>query len=139
MKGKSILVVEDEDTVRRVICRLLSSAGFTVHSADSPRTALAHSMKYKRLDLLIADVILPGMDGKSLADILSEDNPGMKVLFISGYPEEAFARSGILPAEANFLQKPFASVSLEEMICRMLAEETLVLADSEPIQKGAHT
>lgn len=119
MNRKRILVVEDEECVRQVLCRQLSAAGFSVSAAGSPRTALTGASG--EVDLLITDVILPGMNGKSLAELLSRRNPAMKVLFISGYEEEDFARSGILPQGANFLQKPFTSMSLGESIDRILS------------------
>lgn len=128
MNRKRILVVEDEESVRQVLCRQLSAAGFAVSSAGSPRTALTGAGANGEVDILITDVILPGMNGKSLAELLSRRNPAMKVLFISGYEGEYFARSGILPLGANFLQKPFTSMSLEKSIERILGGSSAVPA-----------
>jgi two-component system cell cycle sensor histidine kinase/response regulator CckA len=140
--GKTILIVEDEETVREVIGRLLTNAGYTVYSADSPQTALVNAKAFGKIDLLITDVILPGMNGKCLADILVRGNGEMKVLYISGYAEDAFVHNGILAEETNFLQKPFASASLAGKISEILHEPAADLGipgDAAQLSDGPNT
>jgi two-component system cell cycle sensor histidine kinase/response regulator CckA len=105
--SESILVVEDEEAVRKMIEMVLTQAGYAVHSESGPPSAIRYAQMADRLDFLITDVILPGMSGKSMADAIMEKHPGMKVLFISGYTEDSIVQHGVLAEGISFLQKPF--------------------------------
>ena len=105
--AETILVVEDQDQVRKMICLMLKQQGYFIIEAENGQkgieTALSHNGK---IDLLITDVVMPGLNGKELFNELSKSMPDLKVLFISGYPREIISYHGILEEGLNFLQKP---------------------------------
>ena len=119
-KGKSetILVVEDEDIVRDMMHEVLISYGFSVLEADSGEKALKWDSE--EVDLLITDVIMPGISGAELADRFLERNPEAKVLFVSGYTGDEIARHGNLNENMMFLQKPFSPQTLVETVHKIL-------------------
>lgn len=103
-----VLVVEDEPEVRGLLCRVLQSAGYSVESATNGKEALPYlEDSRERFDLLVTDVIMPLMGGKQLAEQFAVRSPSTRVLFISGYTNDAIARHGVINQEVNFLQKPF--------------------------------
>jgi PAS domain S-box-containing protein len=103
-----ILLVEDEDSVRRLITGILKSGGYTVLEAMNAGDALVICEKHKEaIDLMITDVIMPNMSGAELAARLADTRPDMKVLFMSGYPDEAVVNHGIIDHVNAFIQKPF--------------------------------
>jgi PAS domain S-box-containing protein len=108
-----ILVVEDDDMVRQLAVRALESAGYAVKSASRPQ-AVIESVGERPLpfDLLVTDIVMPGMSGKELASQLLACSPGLRVLYISGYTEDAIAHHGELDAGVEFLAKPFSPVEL---------------------------
>ena len=113
LAGKRILVVEDEDPVRAILCRVLTQTGYRVLEASTPRDALYRFGKSKEtVDLLVTDLVMPEMDGYELAAQLRSMQPGLRVLYISGYSPEAYENKGILRPGAHFLQKPFDTKSL---------------------------
>jgi two-component system, cell cycle sensor histidine kinase and response regulator CckA len=103
-----ILVVEDEDFVREVTCEVLLSAGYVVLRA---RTAAEAVRLFPRngegLQLLLTDVVLPGRSGQALAEELRAISPGLKTIFISGYPEVQISTQGLHEAGTFYLPKPF--------------------------------
>lgn len=102
-----ILLVEDEDAVRAFSARALTNKGYTILTADSAETALSMFEKNQDIDLLITDMIMPGMDGASLAKIIHEKNSKIKIILMSGYSEE-IARKDLADADYfHFLSKPF--------------------------------
>ena len=103
-----LLVVEDEDGVRRVVERILTGHGHEVLTAAHPDEALAIASQGTPIDMLITDVVMPGMSGPQLAARLTEQQPGLPVLFISGYTDSP----GELPRGAHLLRKPFTSAAL---------------------------
>jgi PAS domain S-box-containing protein len=105
--SEAILIVEDEEAVRRIIEMVLVQAGYSVHSEGNPAAAIRYAQMAERIDFLVTDVILPGLTGKSMADVITERHPRMKVLFISGYTEDAIVQHGVLSEGISFLQKPF--------------------------------
>ncbi|MEM1206349.1 MAG: ATP-binding protein, partial [Acidobacteriota bacterium] len=105
--GGVVLVTEDDLSVRSVIVRLLRAAGYEVHEADSPAVALGLQAQGQRFDLLITDIVMPEMDGNELARRLTEGQPDLQILYISGYNPEAYERQGMLRPGEHFLQKPF--------------------------------
>lgn len=108
-----ILVVEDETEVREFTVRILTRLGYTVHQAGNSREALELCSAEKlQPDLLISDVVMPGLNGMELARLLKKKCPGLKVIFITGYTEETISDIGIIDLKDNLLQKPFSSRDL---------------------------
>jgi two-component system cell cycle sensor histidine kinase/response regulator CckA len=111
---ETILVVEDEEAIRSLVLRILGGAGYTVLTAVNADDALSASERHKGdIHLLLTDVIMPGMDGKTFVDRLRVLRPGIRVLYMSGYADNAIARHGVLESGNNFIGKPFAK---EEII-----------------------
>ena len=111
---ETILLVEDDDSVRGLADRILRRLGYTVVAAENGGEALliARRRNLTSIDLLLTDVIMPQMSGSDLADELRRVHPELKVLFMSGYSEEAVVANGVLQAGAALLEKPFTSPSL---------------------------
>jgi CheY-like chemotaxis protein len=120
-RGETVLLVEDEDAVRAISVLLLESLGYRVLEAASAEEALrlVGAGRYK-LDLLMTDVVMPGRNGRELAEALRRQDPGLKVLFQSGYTGEAVAGHGIVEAEMAFLQKPFTLDALAKKVRAVL-------------------
>ena len=115
--SETILLVEDEETVRRIVRRILEARGYTVLEAISGPMALAVDESHKQaIDLLITDLVMPDMGGRQLAETLKARRPGMETIFISGYTNDAIVRNGNLPAGAAFLQKPFSPQALSKIV-----------------------
>jgi two-component system, cell cycle sensor histidine kinase and response regulator CckA len=114
---ETILLVEDEDPVREVTALLLESLGYEVLQVSNAKDAinLVENTRAK-IDLLFTDVIMPGMSGRELVEALRLHDPGLKVLFQSGYTDDMVIRHGILRAEVAFLQKPFTVDALAKKI-----------------------
>ncbi len=112
-RGETVLLVEDEAPVRAVTALLLKSLGYGVREAADAEGALRLvDGDGEKFDLLMTDVVMPGMTGRELADVLRRRDPGLKVLFQSGYAGEEVVRHGIVEAEVAFLQKPFTRDAL---------------------------
>ncbi|MFL5496826.1 MAG: MASE1 domain-containing protein [Gemmatimonadales bacterium] len=106
--GELILVVEDEETVRRTVARGLAEAGYRViEAASGPQAIDLAGRSADRIALLLTDVVMPGMSGRELAATLGELLPGIPVLFTSGYTDSEIVRRGLLAPGAAFLPKPF--------------------------------
>jgi PAS domain S-box-containing protein len=106
--SETILVVEDEEGVRSLVCETLKSKGYNVLDARGPSEALTIVEHYvEPIHMLLTDVVMPQMSGKELAKRLSTVRPGAKVLYMSGYTDDAIVRHGVLEAGTFFLQKPF--------------------------------
>jgi PAS domain S-box-containing protein len=113
----SILLVEDDEMVRRMVLRLLEDLGYKVACAGSPLDALALCRKPDfPVDLLITDVVMPGMNGRELWENVKALRPGTGVLFMSGYTSDEIAGRGILDGEARFLNKPFTQRGLSQAV-----------------------
>ena len=105
----TILVVEDEEPVRALVCRLLEKAGYVVLAAATGEQALDVEAGHDGpIDLLFTDVILPGMSGRELAGLLAIRRPGMPVLYASGYNEEIAIARGVLEPGISYLPKPYS-------------------------------
>lgn len=116
-----VLLVEDEEAVRRGGKRMLETRGYTVHEAGSGVEALDIMEELDgAVDIVVSDVVMPEMDGPSLLRELRKNHPDLKFIFVSGYAEDAFARN--LPADAKFgfLPKPFSLKQLAEAVREML-------------------
>jgi signal transduction histidine kinase/ActR/RegA family two-component response regulator len=120
----TILVVEDEDAVRYLACRVLRGNGYRVLEAADPAAALRIvQAEAQPIDLLVTDIVMPGMSGPVLAERLVAARPDLKVLYITGYAEEAIERQGALPAGGALLEKPFTAQQLADSARRALATE----------------
>jgi DNA-binding NtrC family response regulator len=108
--------------VREMAVELLESAGYRVLVADHPATA-CNLVKERgdSVELLVTDVMMPGMNGQELYESLLNPLPHLKVLYISGYTNELFVHNGTLEEGINFLQKPFSAERLLERVGRVLA------------------
>ncbi|GAA2707553.1 hybrid sensor histidine kinase/response regulator [Actinoplanes palleronii] len=121
--GRRVLVVEDEEAVREIVCRLLVKAGYRVFAAPHPAEALRMCRDDGlAFDLLLTDVIMPGMSGTQLAAELRRDRPGLPVLFMSGYTSGPAPGGQELPADAPLLRKPFEKQSLLNEVYRLVTE-----------------
>jgi CheY-like chemotaxis protein len=106
--SEKVLLVEDEASVREVTELALRHHGYVVLSATCGKEALHIAAEHEcDLTLLLTDVVMPGMNGRQLADVLKSKCPSLKVLYMSGYTTDAAVRYGILEGESNLLQKPF--------------------------------
>jgi PAS domain S-box-containing protein len=114
---ETILLVEDEDAVRALTRRILEQFGYTVVEAPGGADALRFTERYSGpLDLLVTDVVLPGLNGRELAERLERMRPGLRVLYLSGYTDDAVVAHGVLHAEVAFLQKPFTMEALARKV-----------------------
>jgi CheY-like chemotaxis protein len=119
--SETILLVEDEDGVRSLAKRVLEGHGYQVLEARHGREALSLGEQLQvRIDLLATDVVLPQMSGRELAERLTPLRPHMKVLYLSGYMDDAIVRHGLLHAEVPFLQKPYTPETLAQKIREVL-------------------
>jgi len=124
---ETILLVEDEPALLELSERLLKGAGYRVFSTGNPTQALALAQTSKEhLDLLVTDLVMPDMDGRKLHDALNCLRPGLRSLYISGYPVDTITQQGILPRGISFLQKPFTHRELLVMVRRALEEDLSV-------------
>jgi CheY-like chemotaxis protein len=118
---ETILLVEDEDAVRALARRVLQDCGYTIVEARDGATAVSLGEQHRgRLHLVVTDVILPGMGGREAAERLLKLQPNVKVLFLSGYTDDAVVRHGILEAEVALLQKPFSPMALAQKVREVL-------------------
>ena len=116
-------MVEDEDMLRESICRSLKIYGYTVLAARHGGEALLLCERHPGpIHLLLTDVVMPQMNGRDLADRLTPLRPDMKVLYMSGYTENAIVRHGVLETDIFFIQKPFRTKKLMEKIREILDE-----------------
>jgi signal transduction histidine kinase len=111
--AETVLVVEDQALLRKLEHSMLEQYGYRVLSAENPERGLEIAGGYGGvIDLLVTDVILPGMNGRAFAELLGKTRPGIKVLFVSAYTEDVVTHHGELPTGIHFLQKPFTQDAL---------------------------
>ncbi|MDE3155449.1 MAG: PAS domain S-box protein [Acidobacteriota bacterium] len=123
--SEAILVVEDEDGVRVLISRVLRRGGYQVTEARTPDEALRLAGEQERtIDLMLTDVVMPGMNGAALADAMAERRPGLKVLFMSGYSEPDLLARSLQRPGAQLLRKPFSPAVLIDAVAQALARRT---------------
>jgi len=119
--GETVLVVEDEPVVRGVILEMLGEQGYrTIEAADGP-SGLRLLRMDQRIDLLVTDVGLPGMNGRQLADLARETRPDLKILFITGYAESVAIADGFLQPGMEMITKPFDLDNLSRRIRDMVS------------------
>jgi PAS domain S-box-containing protein len=127
---ETILLVEDESNLRRLARQYLETQGYQILEAEDGAAALQIADGHQgSIDLLLTDVVMPGMNGRELAEQISAQRPETRVLYMSGYTENAIGHDGLLDAGVNLLQKPFSLPTLKERVRELL--------DSEPLPKEA--
>jgi DNA-binding response OmpR family regulator len=119
---ETVLLAEDEQMVRAVTARMLREHGYTVLEAESGDDALrlARAFGPQRVSLLVTDVVMPGMSGKKLVEELRREAPGLRVVYISGYPQEELGRNRELEPGVAFLSKPFSGATLAAKVREIL-------------------
>ncbi|MBN1580585.1 MAG: GAF domain-containing protein [Anaerolineae bacterium] len=121
--SETILLVEDEDMVRRLARRILLQCGYTVLDARNGHEAISTCKQHPDpIHLLITDIVMPYMSGRELAERLMPIRPNMKVLYVSGHTDDAIVRHGVERSEIAFLQKPFTLHSLTHKVRQVLGE-----------------
>jgi two-component system cell cycle sensor histidine kinase/response regulator CckA len=122
---ETLLIVENEAAIRNLLQMALRKNGYTVLAAESGHEALELVRVHAGpLDLLITDVMMPDMDGPELVRQLTTIRPETRTLFMSGYMDDALGEHGILPANVNFIQKPFSP--------RVIAQKVRDILDGAP-------
>jgi PAS domain S-box-containing protein len=124
--SETILLVEDEKGVRELAREYLTSSGYTVIEAEDGHTALElAAMHVGPIHLLLTDVVMPGISGRELAERVGQIRPGIKIIYMSGYTDQAVVHHGILENDAILLQKPFTLMTLAGKLREMLAVPSL--------------
>jgi two-component system cell cycle sensor histidine kinase/response regulator CckA len=114
---ETILLVEDDERVRKLVHEMLMRSGYTVILASSPEEALNLAVSVTdRVDLLLTDVVMPGMSGRLLAERIADRHPEIRVLYMSGYTDDAIVHHGVLDPGVAFLQKPFTPATFARAI-----------------------
>jgi CheY-like chemotaxis protein len=114
---ETILLAEDEAEVRELAAEILQQAGYTVLQAEHGPAALRVSLRHEApIQLLLTDVVMPGMNGRDLANRLRQVRPGLQILYMSGYTDEVLGRHGVVDSSIAFLQKPFTADTLLQAV-----------------------
>jgi CheY-like chemotaxis protein len=119
-EGETVLVVEDDDAVRMLVVDVLKDLGYRVSEAIDGTQALPLIEGKSRIDLLVTDVGLPGLNGRQLAEIAIAARPSLKVLFITGYAATAASRADFLAPGMEMITKPFAIDDLAQKVKEIL-------------------
>jgi signal transduction histidine kinase len=120
LDGETVLIVEDDPAVRVLVCAVLGELGYAFVEAWDADSAVPILNSTQRIDLLISDVGLPGMNGRQLAEVGRQYRPGLKVLFITGYAEHAAVRGGFLDSGMQMITKPFTFDLLTAKVREMI-------------------
>jgi PAS domain S-box-containing protein len=118
---ETVLVVEDEEMVRKLVCETLETYGYEVIEAQSPNDGLQLASAEDKIHLLLTDVIMPEMNGRELYQKVAAAQPGIRVLYMSGYTDNVIVHHGMLDEGVNFLQKPFTVHNLIRKIRQVLS------------------
>jgi PAS domain S-box-containing protein len=138
---ETVLIVEDQPDVRRMALSILQANGYRLLEAGNAEQALKLSTNYHgKIDLLVTDVIMPGLNGRQLADRLVEERPGLKVLYTSGYTADVIALHGSLEPGMEYLPKPFGAAQLSAKVLELLASRKprtkILLIDDDTAVRG---
>ena len=121
---QTILLVEDEDMVRGLMCEVLEREGYRVLACSNPAEGIEESQRHAgQIDLLLTDVVMPGMNGREMADRIHEIMPQLRVVFMSGYTQQALTQQGEVDPKFEYLQKPFTLKSLTQKLVTMLEKK----------------
>jgi PAS domain S-box-containing protein len=120
---ETVLLVEDEESVRQLVRELLEAQGYQILEAENGEEALRIAGTHSEIDLLITDVVMPGMSGRELTSRLCASHPHTKLLYLSGYTEDAIVHEGVLDPGTAFLQKPFTLQTLSRKVREVLGSE----------------
>ena len=119
--AETILLVENEYALRELMRRFLEGSGYAVLNARDGDEALSVATAHPTpIDLLLTDVVMPGLNGRELAARLSSVRPGARVIFMSGYTDEAVTRHGVLDPGAAYVQKPFTPEAIARKVREVL-------------------
>ena len=121
MTAPRILAVDDDPLTLKFLARVLAGAGYEVTRAASGAEAL-RACAGRAFDVALVDVVMPGMSGRELSERLATSHAGMKVLYMSGYTDDAVVLHGVLAEEMAFLQKPFTINALARKVRALLDE-----------------
>jgi signal transduction histidine kinase/CheY-like chemotaxis protein len=130
--GKTVLVVDDAEALRELASRLLQRQGHTVLLAANAEEARAMFERNASIDVLLTDVVMPGTSGLELTRLLVAEHPALKVIYMSGYTEDAILQRGVLNSEVAFLEKPFTADTLGRKISELFAPQA-----AAPENRGA--
>jgi CheY-like chemotaxis protein len=120
----TVLLVEDDERVRRAVRRMLERVGYEVLEAIDGEAGLALAKSYEgRIDVVVTDLMMPRMDGRTLAAALSTVLPRAHIVFTSGYTDDAVLRRGLVESAQPFLQKPFTGEQLAHTISALINSE----------------
>ncbi|HEX9849256.1 hybrid sensor histidine kinase/response regulator [Candidatus Deferrimicrobium sp.] len=118
---KTVLIVEDEESILKLSCAVLGGYGYAVLAARGGEDGLRIAGKHEgEISLLLTDVVMPGMGGRELYERILQQRPKIKVLYMSGYTDKAIVRRGVLDPGTSFLQKPFSPISLARKVKEVL-------------------
>jgi CheY-like chemotaxis protein len=120
-KRQTILLVEDEEMVRVLMCEVLEREGYEVLPCANPKEGIEMSKRHGgHIDLLLTDVVMPGMNGREMANRIHEILPQLLVVFMSGYTEHALTEEGQVDPKFEYLQKPFTLKMLAQKLAKVL-------------------
>jgi CheY-like chemotaxis protein len=119
--GETVLIVEDDHSVRLLMVDVLTELGYRAIEASDAKTALPIIESSSQIDLLVTDVGLPGLNGRQLAEIARERRPALRVLFVTGYAAQAAVRSEFLAPGMDMITKPFAMDVFGAKVRHMIA------------------
>lgn len=119
---QTIIVVDDEPEIRKLVSAILDKAGYRVFSADTGENAIRMFKQHPETDLLLTDVVAPGMSGPMIADEISALNPNIKVLFMSGYDSTQVVQRYVVERGYALIVKPFTMEQLQKRVEAMLAK-----------------
>jgi PAS domain S-box-containing protein len=123
--AETVLLVEDEEAVRKLVCDILAGYGYRVLDAADGRAALAlHERHGRDIAMLLTDVVMPQMSGRTLAERLRARQPDLKVLYMSGYTDDVIGNHGVLDSQMAYLQKPFTPDALAHKVREVLDAPT---------------
>ncbi len=118
------MIVEDDSSLRKTAHKILQTYGYNVLDAGEGEQALRITEEHEGpIHLLLTDVVMPGMSGRDLSKRLQSLQPEVKVIYMSGYTDDAIARHGILDQRVNFIQKPFSPESLARKVREVLDQK----------------
>ena len=129
------MVVEDDAAVRRLAVQMIQELNYTAIEADSGQSALKVLAKSDDIKLVITDVVMPGMNGRALADEIDRRWPHLKVIFTTGYTRDAIVHDGVLDPGVQVIAKPFTLEALSAKIAAVLQDQPST-RDSRPAGKS---